>query len=553
MTDLSLVIRNARIVDGSGAEATHGDVGVSTDRIVSVGCVEGRGAYEIDAAGKVLAPGFIDIHTHYDPQLCWDRLATPSPQHGVTSLIMGNCSISLAPVKKEQRQKVIHMFGSVEDMEGRLLENTVPFSWQSFPEYLEYLGQGLGPNVGVFVGHSVLRFYVMGTQSQERKATDAEIGEMCEALRGAVRAGAFGLSFSYGHLDEKGNKLPCMFADRKEKLALMQVMAEEGRGMIEATPDLIRLNAGLRQIDEFGELALESGVTCSISPVLEVKSRPGLWREMLDRFEFWQAKGAPLYAQTQTRPLDMTTRLSQGSASLSKMPSWRRLMDLSLSDRIASFGNTQIRVQLDAELPMLGSSTDFLVVKRVINDANKSYVGRKVVEIAQEEGKTFTDAFLDIALADELETEFSQVGMVHSDVKVVSYLLNHPGIHIGSADAGAHITQFSGVGDTCYLFEKFVRQEGSMSLERAVQRLTSDLAHAWRITDRGEIAAGKYADLVLFDPATIRRGKEYWANDVPGGSGRYVRSAFGIDKVFVNGALLVDNGNYTSNRTGRII
>lgn len=553
MSDLTLVIRNARIVDGTGAPAFTGDVGVAGDRIVAVGQVDGRGATEVDAGGRVLAPGFIDVHTHYDPQLCWDRLATPTPEHGVTSLIMGNCSISLAPVQPEQRLKVIHMFGSVEDMEGQLLEQTVPFSWQTFAEYLDYLRQGLGPNVGVFVGHSVLRYYVMGAAAQERTATDAEIALMCAELRSALRAGAFGLSYSFGHFDEQGQPLPCHYADRREQMAFLQVMQEEGRGMVEVTPKLLDLAVGLPQIDAFGEMALATGITCTISPILQSTSQPAMWRTLLDRFEYWQAQGAPLFAQTQVRPLDLTVQLSQGSTALSKMPSWRRLFNLSVAGRIEQFGCAAVRQQLEAELPAIGRTLDSFVVKRSRSAANQGFIGRRVTDIAREQQRTFTDTFLDIALADGLETEFSQLGLAHVDVDVVSFLLDHPGIHIGSADAGAHITQFSGAGDTCYLLQKFVREEGRMTLERAVQRLTSDLARGWRIADRGEIAVGKFADLVIFDPATIARGEETWVEDVPGGSGRYVRRPQGIDKVFVNGALLVDSGHYTAARVGRII
>lgn len=553
MDNLSLVIRNARIVDGTGAPAFKGDVGVAGDRIIAIGAVSGRGATEIDAEGRVLAPGFIDVHTHYDPQLCWDRLATPSPEHGVTSLIMGNCSISLAPVMPGQQKKVIHMFGSVEDMEGQLLEATVPFCWQTFAEYIDYLKQGLGPNVGVFVGHSVLRYYVMGAESQARIATDEEIDRMCSELRQALRAGAFGLSYSYGHFDEAGRDLPCHYADKREKMAFMRVMKEEGRGMVEATPKLLDLAIGLPQIDEFGEMALETGVTCTVSPILQSTSQPDVWRKLLDRFEFWQAKGAPLFAQTQVRPLDFLVKLTQGSAALSKMPTWRSLFNLPVAERKHQFADPAVRQQLQDETQPLTRMLESFAVKRSTSPRNQAYIGRRLMDIARQESRTFTDVMLDIALADDLETEFSQLGLAHVDLDVVSLLLNHSGIHIGSGDAGAHITQFSGAGDTCYLLQKFVREEGRMSLERAVQRLTSDLARGWSIADRGEIAVGKFADLVVFDPDTITRGEEQWVEDVPGGSGRYVRRPQGVYQVIVNGSVLVNQGEYTDQRRGQII
>jgi N-acyl-D-aspartate/D-glutamate deacylase len=556
MTDYSLLIRNALIVDGSGAPAVHGSVAIEGDRIAAVGAVQGRGAIEIDAGGKVVAPGFIDIHTHYDPQLCWDRLATPSPEHGVTSLVMGNCSISLAPVKPQDRSRLIHLFGSVEDMEGRLLETTCPFEWENFAEYVAYLQRGLGPNVGVFVGHSNLRLYVMGAASQQRVATDAEIQSMCEVLRESLRAGAFGLSYTFNHFDEQGHHLPCHYADRREKLALMQVMAEEGRGMVEVSPNFLEPGAAIAAYDEFGELALATGVTCTLSPILQSPNLQNRWQDMLARLEHWQAKGAPIFAQTQTRPLDMTVQLSEGSAALSKLSSWRQIMDLPVVERTAAFADRARRPQLEAEMLQMEGVLNLFgacAVKRVHAAANEIYLGQRVRDIAAASGRSIPATVLDIAVADGLATEFSLDGYIHGDVDIVTGLLSHPGIHIGSADAGAHITQFSGAGDTCYLIEKFVREEKRMSLEQAVKRLTSDLASGWKIADRGLLQQGKFADVVIFDPDTIERGKEAWVEDVPGGSGRYVRHPRGIDKVIVNGQILVDRGTYTGAQPGRII
>ena len=552
-SELSLVIRNARIVDGTGAAARSGDLAVAADRIVAVGRVDGRGAREIDARGHVVAPGFIDIHTHYDPQLCWDRLATPSPEHGVTTLVVGNCSVTLAPVRAAHRDRIIKIFGSVEDMESSLLEHTVPFSWESFAEYLAYLRPGLGPNVGVFIGHAILRMYVMGDAARQRAATNSEIEAMCEVLRHALRAGAFGLSFTFAHLDEQGRALPCAYADRGEKLALIRTLAAERRGLVEVAPNLVSGEQTLMAcIDEFGQFALETGVTCSLSPLLYSPLLGDQWLKMLNRFEHWQQRGAPLYAQTQTRPLDMTMQISKGSVVLSKGAQWRQIFELPAAQRIDRLRDPQMRRQLRPETEG-NSRIAALTVKRTHAPANELYIGRQLGDIAAEQGKPLLDVLLDIALADDLHTEFSFSGLVHADVAVVAKLLDHPGIHIGSADAGAHINQFCGAGDTCYLIEKFVRQERLMTLERAVQRLTSDLAHAWRIADRGELAPGRFADLVIFDPDTISRGEEVWVEDIPGGNGRYVRHPTGVDQVIVNGELLVDQGRYSASRPGCLI
>ena len=548
-----LVIRNARIVDGSGRPGYPGDLAVRGDRIAAVGSVRGAGDLEIDAEGKVLAPGFIDIHTHYDPQLCWDRTATPSPEHGVTSLVMGNCSISLAPVRPADRRRLIHLFGSVEDMEGRLLESTVPFDWETVPQYLDYVRGGLGPNVGMLIGHSVLRLYIMGTDAQRRAATPAEIKSMCEVLGQALDAGALGISITYSHLDENGEQLPCRYAERDELLALMSTMADRGRGLVEVSPQPLGGGDVLDYVDLFAGLSLETGVTCTISPILHLPMAPARWRQMLDRFVEWRAKGATVFAQSQTRPLDMTIQLNKGSVLLGKGATWRKLMDLDAADRIAAFADPALRDVLFAEASDNVAIFDNIVVRQSAHPANSEYIGRSLREIAAATGRRFSDAFIDIALADDLSTEFALDNFIHADTAVVAELLDHPAVHIGSGDAGAHITSFAGAGDTSYLFERFVRGEKTMSLERAVQRLTSDIARDWRITDRGELAVGKFADLVLFDPAVIARGPELWVEDVPGGSGRYVRHPQGIDKVIVNGQVLVDAGTYTRNRPGVLI
>ena len=549
----SHVFRNARIVDGSGAPAFTGDVAIMGDRIAAVGAFEGQGQTEVDAGGKVLSPGFIDIHTHYDPQLCWDRNATPTPEHGVTSLVMGNCSISLSPVRKDDRRRVMHMFGSVEDMEGRLLEATVPFSWESVGDYLKYLSKGLGPNVGSIVGHSVLRLYVMGAASQERIATDAELAAMCQVLREAMRAGAFGLSFTFNHFDELGGQLPCYYADRREKLALLKVLAESGRGVVEVAPNFFKRDMGFPCIDEWGALALETGVTCSLSPILALPTMPGAWRLILERFDHWRALGAPLYAQTQVRPLDMTVQLAGGSAVLSKSVAWRRSFEAEPRARMALYADPAARAELIAEGRIARATFAPLKIKRGHSAETRALEGQTLEAVAAARGKDFFETMLDLSLVDELQTEFGLDGYLHGDADAVGEMLQSSSIHIGSGDAGAHITQFAGAGDTSYLFEKFVRERGDLTLERAVQRLTSELADKWHIADRGVLAVGKYADLVLFDPATIARGEEVWVDDVPGDQGRYIRRPVGVDQVMVNGETLVQDGNYTDRQPGRLI
>jgi len=548
----SLVIRNAMIVDGTGKPGFSGDVAVVGDRIVEVGHVTGSGKREIDAAGKILAPGFIDVHTHYDPQLCWDKLATPTPEHGVTSLIMGNCSVSLAPVAPDAKDMMIGWFSSVEDMDTGLLSQNVSFAWETSAEYLQELRRDLGPNVGAFVGHAPIRAYVMGAASQERAATADEIGAMVGVLRDALQAGSFGLSFTYNHLDHHGRELPCTYADRAELLALLQEVARQGK-MVEVSPNFRAGADTIKYFDLFGELSLETGCRVTLSPILVIGGRDGAWKERLARLEYWREKGAKVFGQTQVRPLDMTINLGQGAVLFGKTPLWRTFMDQPLEGKMAMLDKTADRAALVDEADSFAATIAKLVVQEVVAEANRPYVGHNLEALADQQGRRIGDVLIDIMRADRLETSFTLTGVVHANPKHVIQLLDHPYMHIGSADAGAHITVFSGAGDTCYLFEKYVREEGLMTLERAVQRLTSDIARDWQLTDRGEIAPGKFADLVLFDLEKIGREPETWVNDLPGGGGRYVRAARGIEKVIVNGQILVNDGQYTQARGGQLL
>lgn len=553
MPQETIAIRNARIIDGRGAPSFTGDVLIVEGRIAAVGKVEAKAALEIDAAGKALAPGFIDIHTHYDPQICWDRLATPSLEHGVTTVVMGNCSLSLAPVRPGSKRKLIKMFEKIEDIGEATFDAGVAFEWESFGDYLDFIRPGLGVNVGALVGHSALRYYVMGPASQERVATDAEIDEMCALLEGAMEAGALGLSISYVDIDEDNRPVPSRLADMREKTALCQAMAKSGRGVLQTVPYFIDFEKQLENIEELGDLSLASGVTCSLAPIIFSPVAPNNWQRSLAKLEEQKVRGAKVYGQSMPRTFDLNLRLSETSFLLYGVPSWNELMKLPIEARLAKFADPEVRPTLVADISKTLMLLPALTVGEVYCQANTQYLGRMLGEIAHQEGKSPAEAMIDIALTDELRTEFQVRGLIHADLDIVAEILDHPLIHIGGSDAGAHITQFCGAGDTCDLLERFVRERGKFSLERAVHRLTGEAADAWGIRGRGTIAVGQAADLVLFDPDTIARGREEFVADFPGEARRYVRHASGIDKVLVNGAIVVDQGRYTEARAGLVV
>lgn len=556
----TLLIRNARIVDGTGAPARPGSVAVKDGKIVAVGDVPAgtlpAGTREVDARGQVVAPGFIDVHTHFDPQICWDRLATPCIEHGVTTILMGNCSLSLAPVKKQDQRALAGMFKQIEDIPLATFAAGVPWTWETYPEYLDFIRKDLGINVAGLVGHSALRGYVMGAAAQERAATPDEIDKMCAVLQDAIRGGAAGLSTSYVDIDENMKPVASRFATRDEIVALGKAMKSVGRGIIQTVPVFYNPPQQLENIRDMAEISRQTGLMCSVAPIVHSTSNT-LWSDSLAALAEENAKGAKVYGQSMPRTFDINIRLAETSFLLLGMPAWAEPMRMPLDERKVAFADPARRDDLRMQFGFLRFGIPNLdqvfTIGRVARPENAALEGRKLAEVAAERGVDMVDVMLDLAVSEDLETEFSLANFLHVDPQGVTAILSDPNIHIGASDAGAHISQFCGAGDTSYLLARWVRDLKSFTLERAVQRLTSELADAFGIQGRGRIAPGQAADLVIFDPATIDRGSEDFVRDVPGNANRYVRHATGIDKVLVNGAVVWEDGKYTDARTGQVV
>lgn len=550
------IIRNGLIYDGTGSEPVQGDIAISNGEIAAIGQFDGSADVEVDATGLAVAPGFIDIHTHFDPQLCWDGLATPSIEHGITTVVTGNCSLSLAPIRdRKAADKIVSMFGVIEDIKKKTFDEAVPFTWESFPDYLEHITPGLGINVGALIGHSALRLYVMGAASQERAATEEEIAEMCALVEEAMAAGALGISSSYVDMDENAKPVPSQYADLNEKIALAKAMAKSGRGIWQIVPFFPDLNRELDNIRELGEISLAAGVPCSLQPVLSSPTSPNA-EEIINALEEQQARGARVYGQVMPRCFDLNMRLSETSMLLFSLPAWKAIMDMPAEARLAKFSDPDMREKLVNEMKNaagMSGAMPFLTVGDTYSDANKRYEGRTLVEIAQEEGKELGEVILDIAVADGLETEFQLKNVINADKAAVAALINHPLCHFGASDAGAHVTQFCGTGDTTHLLEHYVRETGQMTLERAIHRMTGEVAADWGLHDRGVLAVGKAADIVVFDPATVSVSEEEFVDDFPGEARRYVRRSSGYNSVFVNGEVVYNAGGYTDKRAGRIV
>jgi N-acyl-D-aspartate/D-glutamate deacylase len=532
-----LVIRNGTIVDGSGLPSFKADVAVSGNRIARIGRILEKGRKEIDADGKVVSPGFIDPHTHFDAQLLWDGFAKPALSHGVTTIVPGNCSLSLAPLKAEYRMKLVGMFNQIEEMPLKAFKEGVVWDWETFSEYITRIRKGLAINVAPLVGHSVLRLWVMGEAAMQRTATPDEISAMQEVLRECLDAGAIGLSTSYVDMDEKLQPVPSRYADAEEVDALASVLGEYGR-ILQIVPEFYDPDLTIARLDQLAEISLRYAIPTTFSPLFVNADNTAAVDRVMRRVDEQFARGARVWPQVQTRPIDISFSFAVPSLLFMRLPSWYGIMRFGTPEQImAAFRDPENRAKLIKESAPYDMLWPNLRLRQVQTAANQKYVGQTLAEIAAARGTTPVDVMIDLSLEEALDAHFMAANMGHNSDERVGHLLKHPRVHIGASDGGAHILSFSTYGDTGYLFSHFVRDLNAMSIESAVKKITSDTASIWGIPDRGLLQQGYVADIVLFDPATIARGEEKYVKDVPGDGSRYVRDALGVDTVIVGGGI----------------
>jgi N-acyl-D-aspartate/D-glutamate deacylase len=556
---LDLVIRNGLIVDGSGLPARHGDVSIRDGRVVAAGGRAGDAHRVLDATGKVVAPGFIDPHTHYDAQLCFDPYAFPALEHGVTTVVSGNCSLSLAPLRVEQRDTFSRMFRLIEEMPAAAFDAGVDWRWgEDFGAWLDALAGRIALNVAPLVGHSVLRMYVMGAEAQARPATTDEIGAMAALLRDCLDAGGVGLSTSFVDIDETYRPVPSRWAAPAELDALAAVLGERG-AILQIVHEFYDSDLTVARVEQLAELSLRHGITTTLSPLFHSDANHGGVMRVMDAVEDARARGAAVWPQVQTRPIDISFTLEQRSLMLLTMPSWWRVASIrDRAGKVAAMADQ--RQALVAEMnalalrPNAGLGAGAFVVRDVVHDRNRDLVGRSIDDIARERGCTYGDAVVDIALDEDLGTWFIRASVGHDNSKVVGELLAHPLVHVGASDGGAHVGSFSTFGDTGYLFSEFVRGTGALSVEAAVKKITLDPATIWGLEGRGLLASGHAADVVVFDAERIGRGPEIASDDFPGDGIRWIRRQEGIETVVVNGEVTwsADRGYMAAARAGRI-
>jgi N-acyl-D-aspartate/D-glutamate deacylase len=545
-----VIVKGGLVVDGTGAPAFAGDVAVKDGRIAAVGKVEGEARQVVDASGRVVAPGFIDPHTHFDVQLLWDGAARPALEHGVTTVVPGNCSLSLAPLRAGDRRRVVGMFQQIEEMPPEAFTTAFEWTWEDFAGYVAAIRKGLSINVAPLVGHSVIRLWVMGNASQERAATPDEIAAMQDLLRECLEAGAVGLSTSFVDVDENGRPVPSRFAQFEELDALCAVLGEYGR-MLQCVPEFYATDITIARIDQLAELSLKHNIPTTFSPLFDTAAVSDNAPRAIARVEEQFARGARVWPQMQTRPIDISFSLLRPSLFFARLPRWVRILRQPLDERLAALRDAETADKMVADLgPDGGEQMMGRLVVRGGDAAPAELVGKTLSEIAAARGEVPARALINLSLEHGLDVAFLSASQGHQVTDRIGPMLAHPLVHIGASDGGAHLASFATYGDTGYLFSEFVRKGGYLTLEKAVAKVTSETADIWGLKDRGRLAEGLAADIVVFDAETIDRGAELPAFDMPGDGMRYTRAACGVDTVLVNGQIAYSDGAYTQSRSG---
>ncbi|HJS30628.1 MAG TPA: amidohydrolase family protein, partial [Alphaproteobacteria bacterium] len=536
-----LVIRNALIVDGTGAAPFHGDLAVAHGKIAAVGGKLGPGRETIEADGRALAPGIIDGHTHYDAQITWDAFADPSPALGVTTIVIGNCGFTIAPCRPEDRDLTMRNLTHVEGMSLDALRAGIRWEFESFAEYLAMLERnGVGPNVAAFVGHSSLRTFVLRDDAAKRQAREDEIEAMRSLVQGAMAAGAVGFATSTNepHNGENGIPMPSRLADDRELRALVTAMGESRRGAFMLT------KGAKTTIPYLETLAADSRRPVVIAAMFHSNTSPDSVFEGLAQINAARARGNMLYAQISCCPLTMDFTLASPYL-FEGLETWKPAMEAHGAALAAVYRDDGFRRRVREELQaargqrVFNSEWDKLHVVATAREENRRLEGRSIDDIARETGKHPLDCMLDLGLGESLETAFT-AQLLNNDERAVARLLREPDAHIALSDAGAHLTFLCDAGFGLHLIGHWGRELGVLTLEEAVRRLTSQPARIFGIADRGRLAPGLAADLILFDPARIGRGPKRRVFDLPAGAPRLTTSAVGLDGVWVNGKMIAD-------------
>lgn len=556
-----LILKGGRVYDGSGLPSFIGDVAIRDGRIAEIGRINAFADHVLDVDGLAVAPGIIDFHTHFDAQIWWDPLASSSTDHGVTTVVTGNCGLTLAPCKPESRDALIGTFVRVEDMPRQTLQRGIPWEWTTHGEFLDALERRpLGLNVATLIGHCAIRQYAMGEASVEREANESEIAEMEELVRDGMRAGAFGFSTNANqrHFREDGKPVASRFAGLEEVARLCRIVGDARSGLVQFTHGAFASPEHVAHIGQWYDTILKETRRPLIGEsIRHFWSEPDLWRKQLNDVEERCRQGYAAYAMTSTRR-SMRRWTLKDSSRFDEMPAWKRVMTLPLDLRKNQLRDPQTRIELAhamAERTPISFSRrwDLIAIKKAARAEHRSLDGKTIDELSRLQTKSPIDAFLDLALAEDLETTFEDTAS-QGDEQAVKEIFSNPHVLLGQSDAGAHVANANpGFGYSTIMLAYWVRERQIMSLEDAVKKLTFLPASIFGIHDRGLLRRGMAADIFVFDPAKVDLAEPEKVQDLPEGAPRYIQRAKGIHYTIVNGSVLMRNGAHTGVYPGKIL
>jgi N-acyl-D-aspartate/D-glutamate deacylase len=564
-----LIVRNGIVVDGTGTARRHVDVAVKDGRVAAIGKLPNASADEvIDASDKIVAPGIVDAHTHYDPQVTFDPIASMSSYHGVTTVLAGNCGFSVAPTRAEHREFVEALFAKVEQM-APVAMSAVAWDFESFPEFLAAREGKLGINMACYIGHSNVRRWVMGEAGSERAATPDEVAAMCEVVREAMRAGAAGMSSSQAptHLDGQDRPVPSRFATHDELLALAAATGEGGPGSITYLPE--SAIGGVTPDDE--DLLIRIGQASGLPTIIQglggrnkVDAPTATWDRALAFLDRATAAGAPVYSILIARPPDRPLRIDEMCFHFLSVPSWNRMLQLPHAERVALLRDPAARDELRHAVenynrdPAKGTTTPpplwtTVVVDHVTRPEHEKLVGRTIASLADEQGRAPADVLLDLALAEDLATEFRWTWETDEWRAAVAEAQRDSRMIIGTSDGGAHLARDDGADWSSWFLRHWVLDRKLWTLEDGIRQITQFPAALLGFADRGTLEVGKWADLFVFDPDTIDAGRKEFVRDLPGGAGRFKAWPVGVHATIVNGVPIIVDNEPTGARPGHVV
>ena len=558
-----VLIKGGTIVDGTGAKRFTGDVAIQDDRIVEIfksgGTASGTAKRVVDADGLVVAPGVVDVHTHYDAQLCWDGVLAPSAQHGTTTVVQGNCGIGVAPCRPQDRDISMHDLVVLEGMPYDSMKAGIGWEFETFPQYLDFVRRrGLGINVAAFVPLGPLRRYELGAESNQRAATPEETQRIAASLREAMNAGAFGFSTTMTKRQTgfQGKPLPTQLADAAELRAYAGVLKELNRGVMQANV-IERLSSPTDE--ELAKLDLlidaSGGRTVTFSSAFYRADDPEAIVTMLEKCERLRKRGAVPQSTIMPVTIELNFRVPM---ALADVDAFKETLNRTVEEQTRIYSDPdwrrRAREGLTTGRKLFGTTWMNCIVLRVKNEKLKPLLNKTITQVAKERGADAFDTMIDLALEDNLEIKLLGE-MVNNDHKKLGQHIKDPRILLGLHDGGAHIDQMFQAGFPTYMLGHWVRDEKVIELEHAVKRITSEPADYFGFSDRGRIVAGKKADLMLFDPATVGsvQPPDTVLYDLPAGGMRLFSKPTGMAYVMVGGQVLMDHGKHTGAMPGQIV